>query len=69
MNYRAEFDAALADPATFWQAYAQKLAWYKPPRSILTQDENGSASWFDENHYGRRSDEWRGGFDFNLSPH
>jgi propionyl-CoA synthetase len=46
MSYSAEFNAALTDPAAFWRAQAHKLAWYRAPQTILTQDENGIAQWF-----------------------
>ena len=38
--------ASLADPAGFWAAQAQHLAWDKPFAEALSQDENGTHRWF-----------------------
>ncbi len=45
-SYTATHAASLADPAGFWAAQAQHLAWDKPFTEALSQDENGTYRWF-----------------------
>ena len=45
-SYAATHAASLADPAGFWAAQAQHLAWDKPFAEALSQDENGTHRWF-----------------------
>ena len=45
-SYAATHAASLADPAGFWAAQAQHLAWDKPFAEALSQDENGTYRWF-----------------------
>lgn len=45
-SYVATHAASLADPAGFWAAQAQHLAWDKPFIEALSQDENGTYRWF-----------------------
>ena len=45
-SYAATHAASLADPAGFWAAQAQHLAWAKPFAEALSQDENGTFRWF-----------------------
>src|SRR5690606_26894478 len=46
MAYSNEFAASIEDPAGFWRKRAAALAWFKPPQTILEQDEHGIARWF-----------------------
>lgn len=45
MSYQQEYQAALTDPATFWAEKASKLAWFKQPSKILTE-QNNHYQWF-----------------------
>ena len=45
-SYAATHAASLANPADFWAAQAQHLAWDKPFAEALSQDENGTYRWF-----------------------
>jgi len=46
MSYRDEFEASIRNPAAFWQAQAQQLAWYRPPQTPLRSESDGVAQWF-----------------------
>lgn len=45
-DYKTEFNHSLTDPEAFWARQAADIAWYRPPKSILSKDENGSDRWF-----------------------
>lgn len=45
MSYLQEYQASVADPAAFWADKANKLAWYKLPTQIITQQDN-QYQWF-----------------------
>ena len=45
-SYAAAHAASLADPAGFWAAQAQHLAWDTPFAEALSQDDNGTFRWF-----------------------
>ena len=45
-SYAATHAASLADPAGFWAAQAQHLAWDKPFTEALSRDKNGTYRWF-----------------------
>ncbi|GAA4024414.1 propionyl-CoA synthetase [Hymenobacter glaciei] len=45
-SYAATHAASLANPAGFWAAQAQHLAWDRPFAEALSQDENGTYHWF-----------------------
>lgn len=46
MTYEQTYHESIAHPEAFWQAQAQKIAWYNQPQKTLTQDENGFYRWF-----------------------
>jgi len=46
MAYQDDYTAARDYPEAFWKQQADKLAWFKAPQTILTNDENGIARWF-----------------------
>lgn len=45
MSYRQEYQASLSNPTTFWAEKASKLAWFKQPTQILTEQHN-QYHWF-----------------------
>ncbi|GHG67872.1 propionyl-CoA synthetase [Alishewanella longhuensis] len=45
MSYLQEYQASVTDPAAFWAAKAEKLAWFKKPSQILNE-QNGQYQWF-----------------------
>ena len=46
MSYQTEYQAALDNPEAFWKQKADALKWFKPPTTILSQDEHGIHHWF-----------------------
>jgi propionyl-CoA synthetase len=46
MSYQTEYQAALNNPEAFWKQKAEALTWFKPPTTILSQDEHGIHHWF-----------------------
>ena len=46
MSYQDEYRASVEDPEGFWRRQADKLAWFEPPKTILSQDEQGFYRWF-----------------------
>jgi len=45
-NYLQQRQQAQQSPADFWQQQAAKIAWLKPPTTILQQDADGHGRWF-----------------------
>ena len=45
MSYLQEYQASVTEPAAFWAAKAAKLAWFKQPTQILSEQE-GQYQWF-----------------------
>lgn len=45
MSYQTEYQASVDNPAEFWAAKAQKLAWFKQPTQVVTE-QNGQYQWF-----------------------
>ena len=46
MSYASEYRRSIEEPQAFWAEKAQALDWYRQPRQILSQDENGVERWF-----------------------
>ena len=46
MSYLAEYTHSIEHPETFWADKASELEWFTPPKTILSEDENGIARWF-----------------------
>lgn len=46
MSYKKEYQHSLDDKTGFWAAKAESLAWFKPPQTILSKDDNGIDRWF-----------------------
>jgi len=45
-KYRNEFLASVENKEAFWKEKSQKLDWFKHPKTILSEDENGVQRWF-----------------------
>jgi acyl-coenzyme A synthetase/AMP-(fatty) acid ligase len=46
MSYASEYQRSLLDPEGFWREQAELLPWFRPPQTILSQDDNGAWRWF-----------------------
>ena len=46
MMYETDYREARDNPKAFWSAQAEKIAWFKKPETVLSQDENGIDRWF-----------------------
>ncbi len=46
MSYKQEYQHSVDNPEEFWREKASVLAWFKPPQTILANDDNGIARWF-----------------------
>lgn len=46
MSYQTEYKQSIDTPEAFWAEQASRLPWYKAPKNILSQDENGMDRWF-----------------------
>ncbi len=46
MSYQQEYQSSIDDPEKFWADKAGLIEWFKPPRNILSTDENGIQRWY-----------------------
>lgn len=46
MSYDAFYKRSIVDPEGFWKEQADALEWYAPPKTILSEDQNGYPQWF-----------------------
>lgn len=46
MSYRSEFERSLAGREAYWNEQADRIAWYRAPRTTLTSDPDGASHWF-----------------------
>ena len=46
MNYLTQFRESIDNPESFWKRQSEKIDWFKAPKTILSQDENGFYRWF-----------------------
>lgn len=46
MSYRDEYRRSIDQPEVFWAEKAAALPWFKKPRTILSEDDNGTQRWF-----------------------
>ncbi|WP_416425296.1 AMP-binding protein [Pseudomonas sp. App30] len=46
MNYQHAYRQSLADPAAFWAAQAQRVAWFRAPTQILHERPDRTHEWF-----------------------
>lgn len=47
-NYAQLYRESIESPEAFWGEQAKQLSWFKPPQTVLTQDEHGMARWFSD---------------------
>ena len=46
MTYQDLYQSSLSNPEAFWQEQAKAIHWFKFPKSILSQDEEGLYRWY-----------------------
>lgn len=46
MTYQHSYAHSIADPAAFWAAQANHLAWYRKPALTLQENPDGTHRWF-----------------------
>lgn len=47
MKYQEKYNHSIANKEQFWAEQAEKIAWFKKPETILSQDEHGFYRWFE----------------------
>lgn len=47
-TYANAYRNSLENPETFWGTESLKTAWFTPPKTVLTPQENGTAAWFQD---------------------
>ena len=47
MKYQEKYNYSINNKEQFWAEQADKIAWFKKPETILSQDENGFYRWFE----------------------
>lgn len=47
MKYQEKYNHSITNKEQFWAEQADKIAWFKKPETILSQDENGFHRWFE----------------------
>ncbi|MEW6984131.1 propionyl-CoA synthetase [Colwelliaceae bacterium 6471] len=48
MNYADTYKYSTNEPLLFWQEQAEKIQWYKAPKTILSTDDNGFYRWYED---------------------
>ena len=48
MHYSNQYQQSIQQPKKFWQQISKDIAWYKNPKTILSQDESGLYRWFED---------------------
>ena len=48
MSYSKQYQHSIQQPEQFWQQISKGIAWYKNPKTILSQDESGLYRWFED---------------------
>lgn len=48
MTYAEEYRQSIQQPEKFWADKASRLAWFTPPKTVLTKDNNGIDRWFSD---------------------
>lgn len=46
VSYRSEYQRSIEEPEAFWADQAKQVAWYTPPQTTLSKDQNGNDAWF-----------------------
>ena len=47
MKYQEKYNHSINNKEQFWAEQADKIAWFKKPETILSQDEHGFYRWFE----------------------
>jgi propionyl-CoA synthetase len=47
MKYQEKYNHSINNKEQFWSEQADKIAWFKKPETILSQDEHGFHRWFE----------------------
>ncbi|MEA5458878.1 propionyl-CoA synthetase [Arcicella sp. LKC2W] len=47
MKYQEKYNHSIHNKEQFWAEQADKIAWFKKPETILSQDEDGFYRWFE----------------------
>lgn len=47
MKYQEKYNHSITNKEQFWAEQAEKIAWFKKPETILSQDEHGFYRWFE----------------------
>lgn len=47
MKYQEKYNHSITNKEQFWAEQADKIAWFKKPETILSQDEHGFHRWFE----------------------
>lgn len=47
-SYQEQYLNAKQQPDVFWQAQAQNIDWFQPPKVILSRDHNGIERWYSD---------------------
>lgn len=48
MNYQSFYDWSVTEKEAFWEAQSKEISWFKPPSTILSQNEKGFFRWFED---------------------
>lgn len=48
MTYLEAYKSAQSNPTEFWQQQSERIHWFTPPESILSQDENDFYHWYSD---------------------
>lgn len=48
MNYQSFYDWSVTEKEVFWEAQSKEISWFKPPTTILSQNEKGFFRWFED---------------------
>jgi len=46
MSYQQEYQTSIEQPERFWQQQADKIHWFRKPRTLLQKDDHGIDRWF-----------------------
>lgn len=48
MNYQNFYKQSIDDPDRFWKEQSSEISWYKPPKTILGNDQFNYPQWFED---------------------
>ena len=46
MNYKDTYNESIKSKAEFWQKQSEQIDWYKAPKTILSNNDEGNNQWF-----------------------